>query len=137
LIGSHLFVIFKKRDWWPYSCYPMFSTGGQVRKTVEIFRVALVKKTGESYWWRPRFYEDGQDFCTYFNRIFTTEREGASKSDRLAGLMEKTRRLVFITEDPSAVVALRVIRRTAHLEGGSYKIEEVTVLNYPLDGSAE
>jgi len=49
-------VTLRRKDAWPFSCYPMFSSL-MFPETLGVYRIALEHSDGSLRWWNPHFYK--------------------------------------------------------------------------------
>jgi len=75
-----LLTSFMKWDLWPFSHYPMFSKY-QSADTVGILRLALVRKDGQKYWWKPAYQHLQRDYAAEFLQVIKGDRDQKSRMD--------------------------------------------------------
>jgi hypothetical protein len=139
ICGLLLWVTLFRKQAYPFSFYPMYSTPHGVDEIV-VFRLALEKKDGTVLWWQSEFYR----YPEYLGRKLMQLHYAESEDIRKTALLKlEQKRLLLIAlqiiekEEGSSYAynALRIVRRTIRTDlRPADEIIEVVQINQLKDG---
>lgn len=140
ICGLLLWVTLFRKQAYPFSFYPMYSTPHSADEIV-VFRLALEKKDGTVIWWQSEFYR----YPEYLGRKLKQLHYAESGDIRKTALLKlEQKRLLLIAlqiiekEEGSSYAynALRIIRRTIRTDlWPADEIIEVVPINQLKDGA--
>lgn len=126
------FVTLRRRDAWPFSCYPMFSSL-MFPETLGIYRIALEHSDGSLRWWNPHFYKLGGTLGKRL--VFAALARQTGEVQRIVQLV----RFSSTNEDSNLEQArgLCVVLRQFQTAGDEIKVIDNVVLRIGLAASGD
>ena len=125
-------VSIKSREYWPFSCYPMFSVKMD-QSHLEIFRVALDQGDKGTCWWNPEFHRLPRAYGKAFRQSLDAQGERADEND-----LTDEQRALFIqiasdlsdAERRDTVALVLIGRRLTQGDTGADDIHETPLLRF-------
>ena len=122
----------RRRDLWPFSHYPMFSSLVSVDDLV-VFRIAIEDTMGQVGWWRPRFFRMQDRLAARFAELMRRPPGGLSPSPELLALFVQTRHLLLADiPNPGGFSAVLFVRRRIEPRAGAFVTVDEVMARVPV-----
>jgi hypothetical protein len=132
LVGGAWLATALRRDFWPFSCYPMFD--GDLRPShLRLFRVVFVGADGDLIWWRPRRSKLAMIIGAEFQRALSATNV-EEKQRRIRTLTRKVERVMEVDGDVRPATAVPCIAVTRWRQcSGTNRLEHFHQIVWILD----
>jgi len=137
LLTPFLWAMWRGKDYWPFSHYPMFSRQNSVEE-LAVYRLALETKSGTTTWWRSEFFR----YPEFVGRRLRRIHQIADQPGKAAVfvnleqqfLLREVLRLIEAEEGSlDEYQAFHVVKRTINnLNGAHPTIEDAIVARIPF-----
>lgn len=130
----HLVATFRRKWYWPFCYWPMFSTPPSLPST-EAYRIRLC--IGDSVqWWKPHYFYRGRNYSHKVHIMLGRVREGEVPFQQVARAMVRNAVILVRTDCPgvdfASVTRIAIVRLTATLDpqGRAFDIVEELVIGF-------